>query len=336
MTETLTLDSIRTDGGTQPRAYLNELVISEYREAMANGVDFPPVVVFYDGSHYWLADGFHRFFAAKKYGTLTLPADVRQGMRREAILYAAGANATHGLRRTNADKRRAVRRLLDDEEWQGWSDREIARQCGVTHSFVGKLRKTLLAKSHDDGMQPYRTKHGTAATMDTTSMGRTEPGRGHGEAETPGQDPMEITAGAPPADDDQPGRPLVPEEVTTPPLSVVAPLFPGEPAGLAWSLDRDTTHSPPATASPQPLQVQPHQPKKQTVEEVAAASGQTPAEWMAELLAYWLLDLENTYDGITLAMVQQATERLVTQYQQARQEIAVHAATEAAATPRTE
>ena len=107
---------------------------------------------------------------------------------------------------------------------------------------------------------------------------------------------------------------------------------PNSAGNRGWRIDDHRAN----TASPQPLQVQPHQPKKQTVEEVAAASGQTPAEWMAELLAYWLLDLENTYDGITLAMVQQATERLVTQYQQARQEIAVHAATEAAATPGTE
>lgn len=39
---------------------------------------------------------------------------------REAILFIVGANASHGLRRTNADKRRTVERLLADEEWRGW------------------------------------------------------------------------------------------------------------------------------------------------------------------------------------------------------------------------
>ena len=35
---------------------------------------------------------------------------------------------------TNADKRRAVETLLNDAEWATWSDREIARQCGVHHT----------------------------------------------------------------------------------------------------------------------------------------------------------------------------------------------------------
>jgi len=33
------------------------------------------------------------------------------------LLYAVGSNATHGLRRSNADKRRAAQMLLEDPEW---------------------------------------------------------------------------------------------------------------------------------------------------------------------------------------------------------------------------
>jgi hypothetical protein len=40
------------------------------------------------------------------------------------------------LRRSNADRRRAVMALLKDEEWSGWSDREIARRCRVGHVLV--------------------------------------------------------------------------------------------------------------------------------------------------------------------------------------------------------
>ncbi len=169
MLDTVTLDSIRTDGGTQPREYLNELVLSEYTEAMAVEADFPPVMVFYDGSHYWLADGFHRYFAAKKHGMTVLAAEVQEGTRRDAVLYATGANVTHGLRRTNADKRRAVLTLLQDEEWQRWSNREIARQCGVTHTFVGKLRQELVAKAPETATQAAPTAPGTAAPRHTPS-----------------------------------------------------------------------------------------------------------------------------------------------------------------------
>jgi len=55
---------IRIDGGTQPRAALLIDVMEDYAEQMRNGVEFPPITVFFDGKEYWLADGFHRLGAA--------------------------------------------------------------------------------------------------------------------------------------------------------------------------------------------------------------------------------------------------------------------------------
>lgn len=59
------------------------------------------------------------------------------------IATLAGANASHGLRRTNEDKRRAVTVLLTDSEWAKWADREIARRCGVDHRFVASVKSSL-------------------------------------------------------------------------------------------------------------------------------------------------------------------------------------------------
>lgn len=134
---------IRTDGGTQMRAELNAAMIDEYAQSMREGATFPPIVVYYDGEVYWLGDGFHRLAARKKLFEGTIECEVRSGTRRDAVLCAAGANASHGLRRTNADKRRAVEALLRDEEWAAWSDREIARRCGVHHELVGRMRAEL-------------------------------------------------------------------------------------------------------------------------------------------------------------------------------------------------
>ena len=50
-------------------------------------------------------------------GLAKISADVREGSRRDAILYAVGANAWRGLKRTNRDKRNAVMVLLKDPEW---------------------------------------------------------------------------------------------------------------------------------------------------------------------------------------------------------------------------
>ena len=62
------------------------------------------------------------------------------GDYRDALLMSCGTNAEHGKRRTNEDKRQKVLMLLEDEEWQGWSNVVIARNCKVSHTFVNKLR----------------------------------------------------------------------------------------------------------------------------------------------------------------------------------------------------
>src|SRR6476469_4954903 len=97
----LAIDIIRQDGGTQPRAIIQNEWISDYAEDMRAGAAFPPIVVFYDGSDYWLADGFHPTGAAHAAAYSEIEADVRQGTRRDAVLFSVGANGQHGHRRTN-------------------------------------------------------------------------------------------------------------------------------------------------------------------------------------------------------------------------------------------
>ena len=160
----LPLSQIRRDGGTQPRAALDDETLADYTEAMKSGAQFPPVVVFYDGAAYWLADGFHRVNAAINAVLTTISAQVIPGSQRDAILYSIGANATHGLRRTGADKRRAVERLLLDDEWAKWSDRVIAQRCGVTHPFVSKVRSELTGNR-------YQSENAATISTSTQRMG---------------------------------------------------------------------------------------------------------------------------------------------------------------------
>lgn len=168
----LPLSLIRTDGGTQPRATLNAVTVQEYAEALREGAAFPPVTVFHDGSAHWLADGFHRYHAHRLAERETIEADIRQGTHRDAILHSTSANAAHGLRRTNLDKRTAVMRLLEDEEWSQWSDTQIARHCGVSQPFVSNLRGNLITDLSEQPTRRYVTKHGTEATMMVGNIGR--------------------------------------------------------------------------------------------------------------------------------------------------------------------
>lgn len=139
----LSLEKIRIDAGTQSRAAIKEETIAQYAEDMKNGDSFPPIVVFHDGVDYVLADGFHRYFAARKCGAPGINCDIRTGTARDAKLFSVGVNSDHGLPRTPADKRKSVMTMLLDEEWRGWSDREIARQCKVSHTLVANIRKEI-------------------------------------------------------------------------------------------------------------------------------------------------------------------------------------------------
>ena len=132
---------------------------------MEMGAVFPPIIVFYDGTVYWPGDGFHRIEAARRIDRETISADVREGGQRDALLLAASANAMHGLRRTQADKRRSIETLLRDPEWMKWSDREIAKTCSVDHKTVGTVRRELTGEFPGDRSVTYRDRHGNETEM---------------------------------------------------------------------------------------------------------------------------------------------------------------------------
>lgn len=139
----LSVADIRLDGGTQQRYCLSPGALDEYTDHLKAGGDLPPVQVLHDGEAYWMVDGFHRIEAHVRAGLDAIFAFVETGTQREAILKSVAANQNHGVRRTNFDKRNAVMTLIKDEEWSAWSDREIARRAGVSHTYVANLRIEL-------------------------------------------------------------------------------------------------------------------------------------------------------------------------------------------------
>lgn len=163
----LKLAAVRIDGGTQARVALDQAVVIEYSENMKEGDKFPPMVVFYDGSHYWLADGFHRYFARKANGELEAEFDVKEGTQRDALLYSFGANGVRGLKLTAEDIRAIVTRMLQDDEWKGWSDTQIAKHVGTSNMTVGRVRHSLEKKGKIEPKSSvkYVDKHGNKSEM---------------------------------------------------------------------------------------------------------------------------------------------------------------------------
>jgi hypothetical protein len=163
----LPLGAITVAEECQLRAAGSQATVDDYADALANGAIFPPIVAFDDGEAIWLADGFHRLDAHQKARLAEIAVDLRAGTRRDAKLFAAGANATHGLRRTQADKVRAITALLSDPEWRDWSDREIARRTGTSDKTVAKVRRDLMNGVDAEIRVEQRTfvsRHGTEAT----------------------------------------------------------------------------------------------------------------------------------------------------------------------------
>ena len=141
--EVLSLDQLVTDAGTQVRSAIDDEVVDEYVQALADGAQFPPVVVFRADGAEMLADGYHRVFAYRKAGRSEIPADVYHGTREDALWFALGANRAHGQRLSGADKRRAIE--LAYRAWPDLSQVRIAAQVGCAQPYVGEVRAQLKA-----------------------------------------------------------------------------------------------------------------------------------------------------------------------------------------------
>ena len=135
-TESVKIHDIVANDELHPRVKLDDATIDDYARLMQEGAELPPIVVFQEGAKYYLSDGRHRLEAARRIGRQMIVAEVRKGSQRDALLHAVGANATHGLRRTSADKRKAVKLLLDDPEWRQWAVNQIAKACNVSWDLV--------------------------------------------------------------------------------------------------------------------------------------------------------------------------------------------------------
>jgi hypothetical protein len=161
------LDAIELDSSIQCRATINTETVNEYANQMWDGDKFPAVTLFGDANRSWIGDGWHRVLAAKQNGAVSIDADVQAGGRAEALKHALGANALHGNRRTNADKRRCVEIAL--REFPTLSSRAVAEMCGVSDALVNSARPVQLQDSCSstrtglDGKQRPARKRGSKA-----------------------------------------------------------------------------------------------------------------------------------------------------------------------------
>ena len=123
---------------------LDSNLVQTYIDAISNGEEFPPIVVFRleDGT-LLLADGFHRIRATEAH-SLDISAEVHEGTRQDALDYALfEANRKHGKRLSNSDIERIVETAVRDPRFKNMSSRQLAKKIHVGHATVSRTRKKL-------------------------------------------------------------------------------------------------------------------------------------------------------------------------------------------------
>ena len=222
--ETVALDRLMTDSGTQVRAEISEFIVAEYVEALGEGARFPPVVVFRADGADVLADGFHRVRAYQQAGRDEIEADIYQGGPAEALWFALGANRAHGQRLNEGDKRRAIE--LAYEAWPDISQRRIAAHVGCNQSYVGRVRAQVNPRIHLPDKVVGRDGRRSPATKPARKR-VAEPADDDAPLATAGEqvdsppDPLEATSAQASAGTDILGEapaPESPEQAPLPPL----------------------------------------------------------------------------------------------------------------------
>jgi len=137
----LQIERIRTDGGIQSRDKISEEYVAELAELIKAGKKLPPIEVYNDGTDLWASDGHHRILAYVRCGKPLIRAEVHKGTKHDAELASCAANQSHGLRRTNADKHRAIIKTMNLQK--EWSDQVVANHVGVHVNTVTNARSQL-------------------------------------------------------------------------------------------------------------------------------------------------------------------------------------------------
>lgn len=141
------LARITRDPSIQCRVTINPDRVKEYAEIIKEHGHMAPAVAFAENdiksasTVLYLADGWHRYDAEEAAGNDSMPIEVMQGTKSDALLYAVRSMCRHGERATNADKRRSAQLLVEDPVHGEMSDQQIAKLLGVSVSLVNNVRR---------------------------------------------------------------------------------------------------------------------------------------------------------------------------------------------------
>lgn len=153
------LDLLETEQGIYPRFRTSEETVEQYRDAMEQGEQFPPIEVAYYKDRFILLDGFHRVAAYRRLfeeqkemdPTKIIPtfsARIHR-VKNELELYilAVRFNTRHGLPLSREEKKQFARKLYE----MGLHDlKEIAHTLAVSVRSLYRWLDDLLKQSKEE------------------------------------------------------------------------------------------------------------------------------------------------------------------------------------------
>ena len=166
---TVDINKIRIDGGTQCRVVIDQPTVYSYLEAMKEDARFPLMETVFDGTTYWLTDGFHRYHSLKLLGVKEVDVDYVAGTLRDAQIAALKANSKHGKPLTNEDKRNKVKMALQIEGFDKLSDSEIAKICEVSKTFVSAIRRPEVKEKQKKHVEKHYAEKANKNEIDRSS-----------------------------------------------------------------------------------------------------------------------------------------------------------------------
>lgn len=142
------LADIALDPTYQLRAKTKLSVVREYTQLVAAGPVLPSVQLVRipaggnGSSRLVLTDGWHRYYAHQHAGLTHIRAQIVDHWgEAEAFALALRANSSHGLARTEADKRQLVTAMLARPEYATMTSRKLVAICGVSHNTICRYRR---------------------------------------------------------------------------------------------------------------------------------------------------------------------------------------------------
>ena len=149
------INAIRIDGDTQSRVEMDTNWIQDIVNNIKNDIEYDPVETRFDGTHYWLSDGFHRYLGYKQLGVKKIKTAYLPGTQYDAQVDSYGANAKHGRPRTRADKEKSVISAKANPLLKDKSNYEIAKICVVSQPFVASVLDPAKKKKQAENVEKH-------------------------------------------------------------------------------------------------------------------------------------------------------------------------------------